>query len=532
MYGHLRLIPRSANSTTNYPDIENLYSDVNSRLLLPQPLSIYVAGPPCQGFSQAGQQLMWDDPRSRLYMQAIWVTEFLRPRIALIENSPKVAKALNSLLLAKVTYILQSAGYMVHHYYTNTSLHSLPQNRDRLYLVAIHTKYQVAPFVPPGPLSMMDLSDFLIPKHQDDNPRDRMPTAAQAAKAVDAAFLRANTTEHPEWVIASHLSERFQKNPKPHVVCPALTAGLGHGHWLGSRGRPLTLNECSRLQGCDPTKLQWHHMSYVNFHMLGNTMSVPVLHRLIISCLHALGYAFPDPWADFSAQHQLIRQAATERFSTTSNLQKAPQYKPTTGGPRKPKATIATKAQSHTLRAFLNMPPARPKTGPALPNITISGKTWAKMQPPGLPKTAKVPKFVQTKLFSPVPKVTLPQAPKDPRPKKAPSNTFLSKHFSSRAQAQRAPLSAGNSRGIPDHFLPPPPPAKRRRTHATPSPDRLPLPKPNPQKRRLGIHITRPVLIIGTCTTGTPSPSPSGRPPDGEGPSAAKVPRSDSSAAP
>ena len=44
------------------------------------------------------------------------------------------------------------------------------------------------------------------------------------------------------WLIASHLRHRFQPHPRPSSICPALTAGVRAGHWLG-RGRRPTVSE-------------------------------------------------------------------------------------------------------------------------------------------------------------------------------------------------------------------------------------------------------------------------------------------------
>ena len=62
----------------------NTYTDVENRPL-PSPgmLHTYVAGPPCQGLSNAGRRKGWDDPRTRLYMQSFFAIEETRPKASL-----------------------------------------------------------------------------------------------------------------------------------------------------------------------------------------------------------------------------------------------------------------------------------------------------------------------------------------------------------------------------------------------------------------------------------------------------------------
>jgi DNA-cytosine methyltransferase len=73
-------------SEANYPDIIRL-GDVKEVTWLGLPkIDLLIAGSPCQGFSFAGKQLAFDDPRSMLFFEFIRLLKDLQPKYFLLEN--------------------------------------------------------------------------------------------------------------------------------------------------------------------------------------------------------------------------------------------------------------------------------------------------------------------------------------------------------------------------------------------------------------------------------------------------------------
>jgi len=68
----------------NYPDIVQL-GDVTCLSVCP-PIDLLMAGSPCQGFSFAGKQLAFDDPRSKLFFEFIRILKQCKPKKFLLEN--------------------------------------------------------------------------------------------------------------------------------------------------------------------------------------------------------------------------------------------------------------------------------------------------------------------------------------------------------------------------------------------------------------------------------------------------------------
>ena len=73
----------------NHPDIIQLgdVTDIDyDDLFYDEKIDLLMGGSPCQGFSFAGEQLAFDDPRSKLFFEFIRARDFLQPKYILLEN--------------------------------------------------------------------------------------------------------------------------------------------------------------------------------------------------------------------------------------------------------------------------------------------------------------------------------------------------------------------------------------------------------------------------------------------------------------
>jgi hypothetical protein len=170
------------------------------------------------------------------------------------------------------------------------------------------------PFITPEHIESIDLGKLLIPREDDPGHRGMRPKAAMASYQVSKAFLKLKPQlTAVDTIITEHCSETFQEDPKPIGHCPAQTSAKGSGHWLMERGRPLTVEECARIQRYIPEELLWNDLQADNYFMLGNTMSVNIVQRLLVAALRAIGIHCQDPWAG-RAQAQLIASAKQDRL--------------------------------------------------------------------------------------------------------------------------------------------------------------------------------------------------------------------------
>lgn len=114
-------------SATNYPDIKQLGSVVGvSTGKLPK-IDLLLGGSPCQGFSFAGKQLNFNDPRSKLFFEYVRVLRELR-----IHNNPDIKFLLENVKMKKEYQDVISEALGVKPIEINSALMSA-QNRKRLY---------------------------------------------------------------------------------------------------------------------------------------------------------------------------------------------------------------------------------------------------------------------------------------------------------------------------------------------------------------------------------------------------------------
>ena len=69
----------------NFPDIIHV-GDVTELDATNLDIDLLIGGSPCQGFSFAGKQLKFDDPRSKLFFEFVRIKEETKPRWFLLEN--------------------------------------------------------------------------------------------------------------------------------------------------------------------------------------------------------------------------------------------------------------------------------------------------------------------------------------------------------------------------------------------------------------------------------------------------------------
>jgi site-specific DNA-cytosine methylase len=119
----------------NYPDMVHLgdVQDVKADDL-PQ-IDLLIGGSPCQGFSFAGKQLNFDDPRSKLFWEFVRLLKDLRPKYFLLENVKMKQQSMDVITEALgvepifINSNTVSAQNRQRYYWTNISC-ELPSNSD------------------------------------------------------------------------------------------------------------------------------------------------------------------------------------------------------------------------------------------------------------------------------------------------------------------------------------------------------------------------------------------------------------------
>ena len=148
-------------------------------------LDIFIAGPPCQAFSLAGNRLGFDDVRGTLFFNCADFIKKNRPKYFILENvkgllshdKPKGSKSkygrtfntIVNLLAATVNYqetmfpYEDNLGYNIHYRVLNAKNFGSPQNRERIFIIGIRPDLPNDYRFPLGEPLKLRLKDILEP---------------------------------------------------------------------------------------------------------------------------------------------------------------------------------------------------------------------------------------------------------------------------------------------------------------------------------------------------------------------------------
>ena len=140
----LDLLPdRVSTFRLNHPHATGLVADIRDFPLdelhaVSDGLDVVVGGPPCQGFSSIRpfRTLTEGDKRNSLLEDFMLVVSSLRPRWVVFENVVGILTHEGGKVLASLLDGFESCGYSVTWRVLNAALYGVPQNRERLFVVA------------------------------------------------------------------------------------------------------------------------------------------------------------------------------------------------------------------------------------------------------------------------------------------------------------------------------------------------------------------------------------------------------------
>lgn len=249
---------------------------------------ILCAGFPCQAFSISGKQQGFEDTRGTLFFDIARIANYHKPKILFLENVKNLAKHDKGKTLKIIISTLDSIGYNIYYEVLNTSNYGLPQNRERIYIVAFRKDLDSSHFRFPKPLDIQTcLMDIL-----EDKPN------AKIIERNDIVFKREYPEEPNLWGEIKLLNKPIQigivnkggqgeriYHPLGHAITlSAYGGGVGAktGLYLINRTiRKLSTRECARLQGF-PESFVLNKSENQSYKQFGNSVSIDVLQYILI----------------------------------------------------------------------------------------------------------------------------------------------------------------------------------------------------------------------------------------------------------
>jgi len=257
----------------NYPDMVHLgdVRDVSANDL-PQ-IDLLIGGSPCQGFSFAGKQLNFDDPRSKLFWEFVRLLKECKPKYFLLENVKMKQQSMDVITEALgvepifINSSLVSAQNRQRYYWTNIPMDGLPEDKG------------------------IKLRDIL-----EDGFVDRDKSHCLDANYFKGGNLKSYFEKHRRQLVFSkdglcHVgdadisgNQTVKRVYHPDGKAPCLTT-MGGGHrepktlTSDTTWRKLTPLECERLQTV-PEGYTNHVSNTQRYKMLGNGWTVDVISHI------------------------------------------------------------------------------------------------------------------------------------------------------------------------------------------------------------------------------------------------------------
>lgn len=231
---------------------------------------LLLAGFPCQAFSQAGRKRGFDDTRGTLFFYVANILNHHRPAAVLLENVKRFSTHDGGNTLRVVREIMEEMGYSFTHQVFSAKDFGVPQNRERIYMVALRAgnKFQF-PSPPKTPTSVAKilekgshlkkytLSDDLWKGHQ-----RRKAEHLKKGNGFGYQLFSSSST------YTATLSARYFKDGSEILI-----------EQKGQNPRKITPREAARLMGF-PESFKIVVSDTQAYKQFGNSVCVPVVREI------------------------------------------------------------------------------------------------------------------------------------------------------------------------------------------------------------------------------------------------------------
>lgn len=128
-------------------DITKLQDEDVIKLVDGRKIDVIIGGPPCQGFSMAGNigRKFADDPRNMLFKEFVRIVRIVQPTCFVMENVARLYTRLNGETRNEIIDCFEALGYVVEAKVVCASDYGVPQNRSRVLFIGRKTTDKLYP---------------------------------------------------------------------------------------------------------------------------------------------------------------------------------------------------------------------------------------------------------------------------------------------------------------------------------------------------------------------------------------------------
>jgi DNA (cytosine-5)-methyltransferase 1 len=276
---------------------------------------ILLGGFPCQPFSISGKKMGFEDTRGTLFFDICEIIDKKQPGIVILENVKHLIHHDNGRTFKVILKALKDLGYNVTHKILNAKDFGLPQNRERIFIIATINHY--FDFAKINKKKKVVLRDFLdkegkfefIDKSEYtliDEPKK------QKSGLIFVGYRNKNTWKNGIRENTEHLS-RVHRQPNriysidgTHPTIPSQETAGRFFIYIPELDavRKMTINECYRIMGFQPN-FKKHSNIGEQYKQIGNSVAIPVI-RAIAESINEQKLLIDEPQRHFIGDLQSL----------------------------------------------------------------------------------------------------------------------------------------------------------------------------------------------------------------------------------
>jgi DNA (cytosine-5)-methyltransferase 1 len=284
---------------------------------------VLTAGFPCQPFSICGKRKGFEDTRGTLFFHICQIVATKQPSVIVLENVKHLLHHDQGKTLEVILNSLEDLGYQVIYKLLNAKDFGLPQNRDRLIIIATQRKkfnFYALQKISPTP----KLKDFLYrrddfeylnkdeyilihePKQQESG---LIFAGYRSNKSIWKKGVRPNT---------NHLS-RVHRQPNriysvegTHPTLPSQETSGRFFIYLPEEDavRKLLIEECYRIMGF-PIEFKLHSSLGECYKQIGNSVCIPMIYEIAVQLRQQNLFQIIDPQTEYSFLSKYSNRSTT-----------------------------------------------------------------------------------------------------------------------------------------------------------------------------------------------------------------------------
>lgn len=255
---------------------KKFFTDITKRNIKDVPnINLYIAGFPCQPYSRANKYKDTNDKRKNIFYNCYEVIKEKKPKIFLLENVKTLLTNNKGETFKNIMNELEDLKiYDIFYKVLNTNEYSIPQCRDRLFIVGIKKSCRKNPFSWPLPKKLQPLQNFI----------DKKEYPKELIKETNKALFK----RIPKESVFVDIGFRNANYPNSDKWAPCITAQANM--WNVKKQRRATVDEYLMLQGFPLNKINQTVSDHRFKKLIGNSMSVNVIELILIQCFKSVSY--------------------------------------------------------------------------------------------------------------------------------------------------------------------------------------------------------------------------------------------------